>query len=62
MLRITDKSFRYTPSHETDLGKKFRKMERDRRQAEAANLTSEAADPGASIVPLDLRRNAQKTK
>ena len=26
MLKITDKSFRYTPSFNTDLRKKFKKM------------------------------------
>ena len=29
MLKITDKSFRYTPSFNTDLRKKFRKLSRN---------------------------------
>ena len=34
MIKITDKSFRYTPSFETDLRKKFKKIEQERRAAE----------------------------
>ena len=43
MIRITDKSFRYTPSFNTDLRKKFRKMEQERRAAEASGKPSELA-------------------
>ena len=43
MIRITDKSFRYTPSFNTDLRKKFRKMEQERRAAEASRKASEVA-------------------
>lgn len=57
MLRITDKSFRYTTSFATDLKKKFRKMERDKRQAAEV---AEAATTNHSVVPLDARRIAQK--
>lgn len=31
-IPITDSAFRYTPSHETDLGKKFRKLIRAQQQ------------------------------
>ncbi len=34
MVRITDKSFVYTPSYDTDLGKKFRIIIEQRRKAE----------------------------
>ena len=60
MLRITDKSFRYTPSFETDLKKKFRKMERDRRQAAEDLKALEDAAVNGSILPLAARRIAQK--
>ena len=55
MLKITDKSFRYTPSFNTDLRKKFKKMEQDRRAFEASNKISEA-NLGHSVVPLLARR------
>jgi len=59
MLKITDKSFRYTPSFNTDLRKKFRKMEQERRAAEAR---SREIDPavGNSVVPILARRNLTK--
>jgi hypothetical protein len=61
MLRITDKSFRYTPSFETDLRKKFRKMERDRREAAERLKNLDVNASNGSVVPLDARRSAQKT-
>jgi len=60
MLRVTDKSFRYTPSYETDLKKKFRKMDRDRRQAGPSANVSKATALGSSVVPLTARRIAQQ--
>jgi hypothetical protein len=60
MIRITDKSFRYTPSFNTDLGKKFRKMEQKRRAAEASGMDSEAAMANC-VVPMVARRCAQKS-
>jgi hypothetical protein len=59
MIRITDKSFRYTPSFNTDLRKKFRKIEQERRAAEASNRISDAAI-GNSVVPMVARRSVQK--
>ena len=59
MIRITDKSFRYTASFNTDLRKKFRKMEQDRRAAAASSKVSEAA-MFASVVPMVARRSAPK--
>src|SRR5512140_1795968 len=59
MIRITDKSFRYTPSFNTDLRKKFRKIEQERRAAGANNRISDAA-VGNSVVPMVARRSAQK--
>ena len=34
MVRITDKAFVYTPSYDTDLGKKFREIIEQQRKAE----------------------------
>ena len=59
MLKITDKSFRYTPSFNTDLRKKFRKLEQERRAAEAQNNDSDAA-MGHSVVPMLGRRSLTK--
>ncbi len=49
MIKITDKAFRYTPSFNTDLKKKFRKMEQERR-AEERRLADEAAK--SNVAPL----------
>jgi len=56
MLRITDKAFRYTPSHKTDLAMKFRNIESDRRRAaEAITPSGEPPEaPPAINVPLRL--------
>lgn len=59
MIRITDKSFRYTPSFNTDLRKKFRKMEQERRAAEASRRISEVG-AGNTVVPMVVRCGAQK--
>jgi len=59
VIKITDKSFRYTPSFNTDLRKKFRKMEQERRAAEARRVSD--ATMGQSVVPMVARRSAQKT-
>jgi hypothetical protein len=59
MLKITDKSFRYTPSFNTDLRKKFRKLEQERRAAEAHNKDADGA--GHSVVPILARRSLTNT-
>jgi len=59
MLKITDKSFRYTPSFNTDLRKKFRKLEQERRAAEAHSNESDAA-MDHSVVPMLGRRSLSK--
>ena len=58
MIRITDKSFRYTASFNTDLRKKFRKIEQDRRAA--ANGKASAAAIVSTVVPLVARHSAPK--
>lgn len=60
MLKITDKSFRYTPSFNTDLRKKFKKLEQERRAVEAHSRDSEA-DLGHSVVPMLARRGLTKS-
>ena len=59
MLKITDKSFRYTPSFNTDLRKKFRKLEQERRAAEAQSRDAEGA-VSHSVVPMLARRSLTK--
>jgi hypothetical protein len=45
MIRVTDKSFRYTPSFNTDIGKKFRKLAQERRAAAASGRSSQPELP-----------------
>jgi hypothetical protein len=59
MIKITDKSFRYTPSFNTDLKKKFRKIEQQRRAAEGRSKVAETAIVNA-VVPMVARHRAQK--
>lgn len=60
MLRITDKSFQYTPSFSTDLKKRFKKMIREQqRAATEAVAKAEAATASNSVVPI-ARRSGQK--
>ena len=61
MIKITDKSFHYTPSYETDLRKKFRKIEQERRAAEAAarkQARAEAEEHDKHVVTFNSRRNS----
>ncbi len=59
MVRITDKSFQYTTSFNTDLKKKFRKLEQDRRAVTARSAGPDA--PGLdSVVSMVARRSLPK--
>ena len=58
MIRITDESFRYTPSFNTDLRKKFRKLEQERRAAEARKAAESAT--GTSVVNMVARRSVPR--
>jgi len=58
MLRITDQSFRYTSSFNTDLRKKFRKLDQERRAAEARKAAEAAS--GTSVVNIVARRGAPR--
>jgi len=65
MPRITDKSFVYTPSFDTDLKKKFkmiidreRKFERERAAAEKAaaeQAKADEAERASKLVPMKAR-------
>lgn len=52
MKRITGPSFKYTPSFETDLRKKFRKMGQERRAAEARKAALDAAEANTKPIPI----------
>ena len=57
MIKITDRSFQYTPSFDTDLKKKFRKIVAERRAAEAeARKEAAEAVPVHSVVTMVQRR------
>ena len=58
MIRITDKSFHYTPSYNTDLRKKFKKMMQEQRALEAKERAAYTQEN--QVVELGLRRNLPK--
>ncbi len=59
MLKITDKSFNYTPSFNTDLKKKFRQMAQARRATETRDKVADAA-MAHSVVNMVARRSQPK--
>jgi hypothetical protein len=54
MVRITDKSFVYTPSYDTDLGKKFRTIIEQQRKAKLRR-TVHSARPAFVPVTFSAR-------
>ena len=60
MTRLTDKSFRYTPSFDTNLKKRFAQVMRQQR---AASRSQVAADVRAehSVLPMVARRAGTKS-
>jgi hypothetical protein len=60
MIRITDKAFHYTPSFATDLKKRFKKMEQERKRALAADRRSPDSADMTSIIPIIGRHSALK--
>lgn len=56
MRRITDKLFIYTPSHETDLKKKFAKIIAEQKKLEALK---DKFKPRNEVVPI-LRKGGVK--
>ena len=55
MNRVTDKSFRYTPSFDTNLKKKFAQIVRQQRAAERSSRKVEARLEH-SVLPMVARR------
>lgn len=51
MKRITDPSFKYVPSFDTDLRKKFRKVQADLK-AKAAQEAANVAEANTKTIPL----------
>jgi hypothetical protein len=65
MLKITDKSFHYTPSYNTDLKKKFRKLQAEQRAADAAARAlarAEAESMDNAVVAIASRRGSTTLK
>jgi hypothetical protein len=54
MVRITDKEFVYTPSYETDLGKKFRAI-LEKQRKESQRRAKSANGKGSMVVPQSAR-------
>jgi len=66
MSRILDKSFKYVPSHETDLKKRFAKMraelkakaarEAEQARVQAAQNAANAAEASSKTISLKARK------
>jgi hypothetical protein len=61
MNRLTDKSFQYTPSFDTNLKKKFAQIIRQQRAAERRSHSAEARLEH-SVLPMMARRTGTGTK
>jgi len=60
MIRLTDKSFRYTPSFDTNLKKKFAQIARQQRSAAARSRAADARTEH-SVLPMVVRRTGTKS-
>ena len=60
MTRVTDKSFRYTPSFDTNLKKKFAQVMRQQRAAARGQAATEARAEH-SVFPMMVRRTGTKS-
>jgi hypothetical protein len=58
MKSILDRSFRYTPSVETDLRKTFAKIRRRQREAEAAPAQTD--HEANNVLPIDMKKMASQ--
>lgn len=58
MLRITDKQFKYTPSYNTNLRARFKKLLQEQRAADARKRVAEEAAEH-SVVRMAPRRVVQ---
>lgn len=59
MKTVLDRSFRYTPSVETDVRKTFARIRRQLREEEAANVLAEA-EARAKVSPI-IKQQQNKT-
>jgi hypothetical protein len=59
MIRLTDKSFRYTPSFDTNLKKKFAQVMRQQRAASRSHASADARVEH-SVLPMMVRRTGTK--
>lgn len=61
MKKITDRDFKYTPSFNTDLRKKFRRMAQEQRaqEAEAAKAKAAADEQAARDVVVTIKRGVK---
>jgi hypothetical protein len=55
VIRITDKSFRYVPSYETDLKKSFKRIEQATRAGVAQTARKEAAKEKTPLTTIAWR-------
>ena len=62
MIKITDKAFHYTPSFATDLKKRFRKLEQERKRALAANTRPPESAETNSIISISGRQSQNALK
>lgn len=63
MLKITDRGFHYTRSENTDIRKRFRKIERDReRQALEAQRRAEEEAGAAAALELEQKAKVRSIK
>jgi hypothetical protein len=60
MIRLTDKSFRYTPSFDTNLKKKFAQIARQQRAAVSRSRATDARAEHA-VLPMVARRAGTKS-
>jgi hypothetical protein len=59
MKRLLDPSFRYTPSHSTDLRKTFERIRRE--QAISTSETVPSLEPARkNVLPMPVRQEAKK--
>jgi len=56
MKSILDRSFRYTPSVETDLRKTFARIRRKQRETQTAQEQGEIKTGNNNVLSLDLKK------
>ena len=58
MKRILDRSFRYTPSFQTDLRKTFERIRREREPERSPSTSTQRTDP--KVLRIDSRKAEAK--